>query len=149
MLAVVVLIRESNWLAFDEAISTSSFGLFYHKVRNLRHSVLMVKDCTSVFLGGFLQPIFFQLILDLVVCSECSFRSSKPCMARMFAGGPFLCCLCSAIFKLRRAVDVRKNKMTDLVFDILLYFRGRFVWHFIYRLYKALFSLKYIRLDTL
>jgi hypothetical protein len=48
-------------------------------------------------------------------------------MVSMFVGGPFLCCLCSVIFKLRHIVDVRKNKTTDLVFDILLYFRGGFV----------------------
>jgi hypothetical protein len=54
-------------LAFDAAILTSSFGQIYRKVRNLHHSVLMVKDCKSVFLGEFLQPMFIQWILDLVV----------------------------------------------------------------------------------
>jgi hypothetical protein len=49
MLAVGVLIRESNWLAFDEAISTSSFGLVYR-----RFGIFDTRFCTSVFLGGFL-----------------------------------------------------------------------------------------------
>ena len=71
--------------------------------------------------------MFFQWILDLIVSSEWILRSSKPCLARVFVGDPFLCCLCRAIFKLRQVVDVRKWKKTDLVFDVILYFRGCFV----------------------
>ena len=53
ILAVGMLIKGRSWLAFDAAISTSSFGLFYRKVRKFQHSVLMVKDCNCkpVFLG--------------------------------------------------------------------------------------------------
>jgi hypothetical protein len=43
-----------SWLAFDSMISTSSFGLFYRKVRNLQHSILTVKDGKHVLLRGFL-----------------------------------------------------------------------------------------------
>jgi hypothetical protein len=53
-----MLIRESTWLAFDAAILTSSFGLFYRKVQDLQYSVLMVNDCKPVFLEKFLQPMF-------------------------------------------------------------------------------------------
>jgi hypothetical protein len=45
-------------------ISTSSFGLFYCNVYHLHYSVLMVKVCKPVFLGG---SSFFQWILDLIV----------------------------------------------------------------------------------
>jgi hypothetical protein len=71
-LADGVLFRESIWLAFDAAI-LASFNLFYCKVQNLQHSILMVKDCKPVFLEGFLQPIFFQWILDLVVSNKVDF----------------------------------------------------------------------------
>jgi hypothetical protein len=62
-LADGVLFRESIWLAFDAAI-LASFNLFYSKVQNLQHSILMVKDC---------KPIFFQWILDLVVSNKVDF----------------------------------------------------------------------------
>jgi hypothetical protein len=55
MLAVGVLIRESNWLAFDEAISTSSFGLVYRKVWNLRHSVLYISVSWRIPLADILS----------------------------------------------------------------------------------------------
>ena len=96
-----MLISGSNWLAFDATILTPSFGLFNLKVRNLQHSVLMVKDCKLVFLGEFLQPMLIQWILDLVV-SRVDFAVFKAmCLTRVFVGGPFLYYLCSAIFKLR------------------------------------------------
>ena len=85
-----MLITGSNWLAFDVAILTSSFGLFDRKVQNLQYSVFMVKHCKPVFLEGFLQPMFFQWILDLAISNEWILWSSKPCLARVFAGGPFL-----------------------------------------------------------
>jgi len=59
--------------------------------------------------GRFLQPIFFKWVLDLVVSSEWLLRSSKPCLARMFADVPFLYC---------QAVDERRKKTTDLIFDV-------------------------------
>ena len=71
--------------------------------------------------GGFLQPIFFKWVLDLVVSSEWLLRSSKPCLARMFADVPFLYCLFNAIFKLRQAVDDRRKKTTDLIFYVLFF----------------------------
>jgi hypothetical protein len=52
ILAFGVLIRGSSWLTFDAAILTSSFGLFYSKVRHLQHDVLMVKDYKLVSFGG-------------------------------------------------------------------------------------------------
>ena len=52
-----MLIRESNYLDFDMAISTSSFGL--SKVQRLKHSVLMVKDCKIAFVRGLL---FFSVV---------------------------------------------------------------------------------------
>jgi hypothetical protein len=80
-----------------------------------------------MFLGGFLQPMFFQSILVLVVRGKCFLWSSKPCLARVFACVPFLHCLWSVIFKLWQIVDVRRKKTTDLVFNVLLFFRRRFV----------------------
>jgi hypothetical protein len=49
ILVFCVLIRGSSWLAFDVAISTSSFGQLYSKVWHLQNSVLMMKDCKPVF----------------------------------------------------------------------------------------------------
>jgi hypothetical protein len=93
----------------------------------IQHTVLMVKNCKPVFLEGFLQPMIFQWILDLVVSGECLFRCSKPCLVRMFSGVHFLCCLHSVIFKFRQTVDVRRRKTTNLIFDVLLLLRGHFV----------------------
>jgi hypothetical protein len=125
--AVDVLIRESSWLAFDVAISTSSFGLFYCMVWNLQHFVLIVKDCKSMFLGEFLQLMLFQWIVDLVVSSEWILWSPKTCLAMVFAGGPFLCCLCSAIFKLYQAVDVQKGRRPIWSLMYSYFFRDCFV----------------------
>ena len=52
ILAFGVLIRGSSWLTFDAAISTSSFGLLYSKVRHLQHNVLMVKNYKPMSFGG-------------------------------------------------------------------------------------------------
>ena len=118
-------------LAVCAMISTSAFGLFDIKAsvfstlcsdgeelhacvpfilivrpRYFKHFVLMVKNCMPVYLGGFLQPIFFQWVLDLVVINEWLLWSSKPCSARMFIGVPFLYRrLFNVIFKLRQAMD--------------------------------------------
>ena len=43
--------------------------------RYFQHFVLMVTNCMLVYLGGFLQPIFFQWVLNLVVSSEWLLRS--------------------------------------------------------------------------
>jgi hypothetical protein len=117
---VVVFIEGSSQMAFFTAISTFSCGLFYCKVWHLQYSVLMVKDCKPVLLGGFLQPMFFQWVLDLVVSGEWILRSSKPCIARVFAGVPFLCRLFSVFFNLRQAMDDQRKKMTVLNFNVLL-----------------------------
>jgi hypothetical protein len=93
ILADGVLFRGSSWLAFDATI-LASFGMFYRKVQNLQHSILMMKDCKLVFLEGFLQPMFFQWILDLIVSSKWILLSSKPCFTKVFTCGPFLHCLC-------------------------------------------------------
>jgi len=126
ILAFDVLIRGSSWLGFDAAILTSSFGPHYNNVQHLEFSVLMVKNCKHVFFGGFLRPMFYQWIPNLVVRGEWLLQSSKPCLARVFACVPFLYCLFNAISKLRQTVNVRRNKMTDLVFDVLFFLRGRF-----------------------
>lgn len=74
-----------SWLAFVVATSTSSFDLF------LGHSILMVNVCKPVLLEIFLQSMFFQWLLDLIVSSKFFFlRSSKPRMAIAFAGVSFL-----------------------------------------------------------
>jgi hypothetical protein len=65
-----VLIRGNSWLAFDVAISTSSFGLLYNRVWHLQDSIMMVKDYKPAFLGWFLQLMFFQWVLDLVVSDK-------------------------------------------------------------------------------
>ena len=51
------------------ATSTSSLDLFCDKIRFLQPSVLVVKDYKPMLLV-FLQPIFFQWLLDLVVSSK-------------------------------------------------------------------------------
>jgi hypothetical protein len=124
-------------MAFFTAISTSSCGLFYCMVWHLQYSVMMVKDCKTMLLGGFLLPMFFQWVLDLVSSNECILRSSKhctaalqkkkPCMARMFVGVPFLSYLLNVFFNLRQAMDDQRKKMTILNFNVLLFFRGHFV----------------------
>ena len=96
-----------------------------------------------MFLRGFLKPIFFQWVIDLVVISEWLLWSSKPCSARMFVGVPFLYRhLFSVIFKLRQAMDDPRKKMTDLIFYVLLFFRGRFMS------YLSLFFWIYIRMHV-
>jgi hypothetical protein len=82
------------------ATSTFSFDLFFDKIWFLQPSVLVVKDCKPALLGVFPQPMFFRLLLDLVVSSEWFLRSSKLCVAMAFADVPFPCCLSSAFFKL-------------------------------------------------
>ena len=57
--AVGVSVRRCSWLSFVVAISTSSIDLFGDKIRFLQPFVLVVKDCKSVLLGVFLQPMFF------------------------------------------------------------------------------------------
>ena len=81
----------------------------------------MVKDCKPVYFVGFLRLMFFQWILNLVVNDEWIVQPLKLCLVGVFAGGPFLGCLCSLIFKLRKAVNVRK-KTTGMVFDVPLFF---------------------------
>jgi hypothetical protein len=84
----------------------------------------MVKDCKSVFLREFLWPIFFPWVIDFVVSDEWILRSSKPCMARVFAGVPFLCCLFSAFFNLQQAMGDQRTKMA---FDLQCTLKGHFV----------------------
>lgn len=57
--AVCVFILGNSWLTFNAMILTCSFGLFDNKAQYFEHFVLLVKICKPVFLGGFLQPIFF------------------------------------------------------------------------------------------
>ena len=68
--AIDVSIRRCNWLFFVVATSTSSFDIFCDKIRFLQPSISVVKDCKPVLLGVFLQQMFFQRLLNLVVSSE-------------------------------------------------------------------------------
>ena len=68
--AVGVSINRCGWLSFVVATSTSSFDLFCDKIWFLQPSISVVKDCKPVLLGVFLQPMFFQRLLNLVVSSE-------------------------------------------------------------------------------
>jgi hypothetical protein len=77
-------------IGFNAVVSTSLFGLLYNNVQYLQHSILMVKNCKPVFSVGFLQPMFYQWILNLVV-----------------RGVPVLCCLFNTISKLWHAMDVQ------------------------------------------
>jgi len=111
-----------GWLSMRQSQPRSCFGLLYSKIRYLQNSVLMVNDCKPTSLRGFLEPMFFQWFLGLVVSNEWLLRSSKAYLVRVFAGVPFLCCLFSAIFNLLQAVDDRSKKMTILIFDVFLFF---------------------------
>ena len=73
---------------------------------------LMVKDCKPASFGGFLQPMFFKWVLDLVICGEWLFRSSKPCLTRVFAGVLFLCCL-HVQYYLQTSVGSGRSKEED------------------------------------
>jgi hypothetical protein len=56
-----------------------------------------------------------------------SFSVFKAFLARVFIGVAFLYCLHNAIFKLQQVVDVRRKETTDLVFNVLLFFKGGFI----------------------
>jgi hypothetical protein len=94
-------------IGFNAVVSTSLFGLLYNNVQYLQHSILMVKNCKPVFSVGFLQPMFYQWILNLVIRGEWLLRSSKPYLAWVFASVPVLCCLFNTISKLWHAMDVQ------------------------------------------
>ena len=96
---VDVSIRRCNCLSFVVAISTSSFDLFSDKIRFLQPSVLVVKDCKSVLLGVFSQPIavarsrrksqvvfvVFNALCDNDVC-RCLFPTAFPIFFSGFGG---------------------------------------------------------------
>jgi len=147
LVAVGVFIRGNNQLALFTIISTSSYVLFYCKVWRLQFSDLMMKDGKPAFLGGFLQPIYFQCVLDLVVSNERILRSSKPCMAREIASVPFRWCLFGAFFNLRQARNDQRKKMTGLIFNVLLFLVV--ILCQVVLLYELLFSLKYIIYETI
>ena len=114
-------IRRCSWLSFVVATSTYSFDQFCDKIRFLQPSVLVVKDCKPVLLGVSPQPMLFQQLLDLIVSSEWFLRSSKPCMAMMFAGVPFPYCLFSVFFNLWWTMNNRLKKTTRELFDVILF----------------------------
>jgi hypothetical protein len=66
-----------------------SLGLFYSKVQNFQHFILMLKNSKPVFLAVFVKPMFFQWILDLVVSCEWILRSLKPCFDEGVCRCPF------------------------------------------------------------
>ena len=125
ILAVGVSFKEYFWLAFGVATTTSSSVLFCGLTRFLQPSDLVVVDCKLVLLGVMLQPMLLQRFLDLVSRGEWLLRSSKPCMARAFAGFAFLCCWFSAIFNHRRAAYNQRKKKTSMLFIVILFFTGR------------------------
>ena len=125
--AVGVSVRRCSWLSFVVAISTSSFDLFGYKIWFLRPSILVVKDCKPVLLEVFPQPMFFQLLLDLVAGSEWFLWSSKPCVAMTFAGVPFNYCLFSVFFKVRWTTNNRMKKTTRELFGVILFSLCRLV----------------------
>lgn len=63
VLAVSVFARRNSGMVIDAATSTFSFkkNLFYGKVRFLPQGL-----CESASIFGFLLPMFFQFVLDLV-----------------------------------------------------------------------------------
>ena len=99
---------------------TSSFDMFYGKIRFPQLSVLMVKDCKLVLLEVFHQLMFFQRLLDLVVSSQWFLRSSKS----LYGNGV---CRCSFPFLLFQCIfevpvdDEQSNKMTRKLFGIILF----------------------------
>ena len=98
----------------------------------------MVNDC---------KPMFLADIVSVNFIYRCQQRVVFAVFKAMFAKGVCMSLWCD--LQASKGSRRSKKKVANLVFDILLYFRGRFVWHFIYRLYKALFSLKYTRPDTI
>ena len=100
ILVVGVFIEGNNLLAFDMVISTSFFVCSIARSGISNTLFRLVNDCKLAFPREFLQTMFSQWILDLVGSGECVLRSSKPCMARVFTGIPFLCCHFSAFFNL-------------------------------------------------
>ena len=126
ILAVGVSFKEYFWLAFGVATTTSSSVLFCGLSRFLQPSDLVVVDCKLVLLGVMLQPMLLQRLLDLVSRGEWLLRSSKPCVARAFAGFAFFCCWFSAIFNHRRAAYNQRKKKTSMLFIVILFFTGRF-----------------------
>jgi hypothetical protein len=104
----------------------------------------MVKDCKPVFLEGFLQPMFFQWILDLVVSNKVDFAVFNA----MFGEGVYRWPFSSLSLQLRQAVDVLNKKTTNLVFDVLIHFRGRFV-SFCPSFVLAFVFLKIYQIETL
>ena len=65
-----VSIRRCSWLSFVVATLTSSFNIFCDKIRFLQLSVLVVKDCKPVLLGG-VSPAD---VLSAVARSRCKQR---------------------------------------------------------------------------
>jgi len=142
-----VVIRGSSWLAFDTTMMTSSFGRSYSHVWHLQHIVLMAKDCKLVCFGGFLQPMFFQWVLDplLTASGFCGLQS-------LVWRGCLQVSLSFAIFSVRSSIfdwqyTIKGKKMTILIFNVLLFFRGYFVsWSFVQAI---IFVNIYIRYETL
>jgi hypothetical protein len=79
----------------------------------------VMMDCKPVLLGVLLQLMFFQRLLNLAVRSEWFLRSSNPCVAMVFPCAPFLCCLSSAISKLRWTKH-NQRKTTIAFFIVIL-----------------------------
>jgi hypothetical protein len=64
----------------------SSFDFVCGKIWFLQPSGLVMMDGKPALPGVSPQPMFDRRILDLIVHGELLLRSSKPCIARAFAG---------------------------------------------------------------
>ena len=142
-----VLIRGSSWLVFDVAISTSSFGMFYSKVPHLQHVVLTVKDCKPASFEGFLQLMFFQCVLDLVVSNEWLFG-----LYSIFWRGYLRVSFFFVVFIVQSLNSDRKwtfeGRRRLIWFLMYFYFLEVVLYFIIHLLYRSLFSLRYIRRDV-
>jgi hypothetical protein len=52
---------------------------------------------------------------------------SKPCVAMVYAGAPFPCCLSSVFFKLRWTTNFGRKKTTRVLFNVILFSSRRYV----------------------
>jgi hypothetical protein len=92
---------------------------------------------------GFLQPMFFKWVLDLIV--RAAFSVFKVIFGKTVRRCSFS--LLSSQCNLQTpaaAVDVRRMKMIDLVFYVLLFFKTVLCF-IVHLLYQSLFFMRYIK----
>lgn len=126
VVVVVVFIKRSSQMAFFTVISTSSYSLFYCKVWHFQYFVLIVKECKPMFLGWFLQSMFFHCVLDLIVRGEWILRSSKLyCVGIWRCPFPSLFLVHSSIFDRQWTIKGRRWPFWTSMFPY--FFRGHFL----------------------